>query len=337
MKIKELFWVIKAYLRAHVIIVIFYLLWNAIYFVVLFLHNVSLVAASYALLLVTLLALAFLCMNFYRFYQRHQQLLQLIHHITDHLEPFPKTIDLIEQDYQDLLQAIQVEKIERISQWDQKITNLTDYYTLWTHQIKTPIAALKLLLQETQAENTSQALQELFKIERYVESAIQYARLENITSDLRFEKIVLDQLVKQAVKKYATIFIHNKIALNYEDLGVIVLTDEKWLVFVIEQILSNALKYTPKGSISIYLDSNSERTLVIEDTGIGIQIEDLPRVFEKAFTGYNGRMDKKSTGIGLYLCKQILDKLSHSISITSEVGIGTQVRIDLSSVKIDIE
>lgn len=337
MKIKELFGVIRAYLRAHTMIMLFYFLWNSIFIVVLFLHNVPLAAASYALLLVTIVAIAFVCMNFYLYYKRHHQLLQLIHQRTGHLEPLPKTKDLIEKDYQDLLQEIQVDKIERISQWDQKITNLTDYYTLWTHQIKTPIAALKLLLQETQGSNTSQALQELFKIERYVESAIQYARLESITSDLRFEKIALDQLVKQAVKKYATIFIHNKIALNYEDLQAIVLTDEKWLVFVIEQILSNALKYTPKGSVSIYLAPDSERTLVIEDTGIGIAEEDLPRVFEKAFTGYNGRMDKKSTGIGLYLCKQILDKLAHNISITSQVGVGTQVRIDLSSVKIDIE
>jgi signal transduction histidine kinase len=110
-----------------------------------------------------------------------------------------------------------------------------------------------------------------------------------------------------------------------------VLTDEKWLLFVIEQVLSNALKYTNEGEISIYMDSSLPDTLVIEDTGIGIQEEDLPRIFEKGFTGYNGRSDKKSTGIGLYLCRRILNKLSHTINIESEVGKGTRVKIGLDT------
>lgn len=336
MKIKDLFWILRAYLRAHFRMLLFYCIWNFIYVLVLFLYNVPFEATSYAFLLATFVAMVFVSMDLYVFYKKHQQLL-LINHMTCHLKQLPETKDLIEKDYQNVLQGMQVDKMQRISQWDQKKTDLIDYYTLWAHQIKTPIAALKLLLQEIQDRHTAVALQELFKIERYVESAIQYARLESISSDLRFEEIFLDRVVKQAVKKYATIFIHNKISVKYEELNCMVLSDEKWLVFVIEQILSNALKYTPKGSVSIYLDPNAEMTLIIEDTGIGIQAEDLSRVFEKGFTGYNGRMDKKSTGIGLYLCKKILDKLSHTITIASQVDVGTQVKIGLSSTIIDIE
>ena len=162
-----------------------------------------------------------------------------------------------------------------------------------------------------------------------------YLRIESISSDLVLSQYYLSDVVKQAIRKYATIFIGQKITLDFKEMDCMVLTDEKWLVFVIEQILSNALKYTKSGTISIYMEA--EKTLVIKDSGIGIASEDLPRVFEKGFTGFNGRMDKKSTGIGLYLCKKILNKLSHKITITSQIDLGTMVRIDLSSVKILIE
>lgn len=152
-----------------------------------------------------------------------------------------------------------------------------------------------------------------------------------MTADFVFGTYELDDIIRQAVKKYSQIFILNKIKLNYEPVGETVLTDEKWLTFVIEQLLSNALKYTREGSISIYTQkvSEEEECLVIEDTGIGILPEDLPRVFEKGFTGYNGRENKKSTGIGLYLCKTIMDKLRHGIWLESEVGKGTKAYIRL--------
>ena len=106
------------------------------------------------------------------------------------------------------------------------------------------------------------------------------------------------------------------------------------LVFVLEQILSNALKYTKSGSIHIYLSPDAPKTLVIEDTGIGIAPEDLPRIFEKGYTGCNGRADKRSTGIGLYLCRQIMEKLSHTIRIESEMGVGTKVYLGLDTVSL---
>ena len=178
---------------------------------------------------------------------------------------------------------------------------------------------------------------ELIKIEQYVEMVLDYLRAGKMSSDLLIEEYSLDKIIRQAIRKYARMFILKKISLEYTEIPVKVLTDEKWLVFVLEQIISNALKYTHKGKIAIYMEEREEKTLVIEDTGIGIRSEDIPRVFQRGFTGYNGRQDKKSTGIGLYLSKQILEKLHHRIRIESQVEIGTRVCIDLASANLQVE
>ncbi len=212
---------------------------------------------------------------------------------------------------------------------------MIDYYTMWVHQIKTPISAMKLLIQTSECEVSSDLSSELFKIEQYVEMVLSYIRLGSSENDFVIKEYNLDDIIKQAIRKYAPLFIRKKIALNFKNTNYTVLTDEKWLVFVIEQILSNAIKYTTKGTVSIYPLENKK--LVIEDTGIGISEEDIPRIFDKGFTGYNGRTNKKASGLGLYLCKNILDKLSHKISIESEVGVKTKVILDLSMIDINIE
>ena len=209
-----------------------------------------------------------------------------------------------------------------------------DYFTLWAHQIKTPIAAMRLILQTRPENSAGELSQELFRVEQYVEMVLNYLRLDSDSTDFVFRTCDLDGIIRQCVRKYAKQFIRKKISLEYEGTDVQVLTDEKWLCFVIEQLLSNALKYTNTGSIRIFTQGE---TLVIEDTGIGIAPEDLPRVFEKGYTGYNGRTDKKATGIGLYLCKRILQKLGHEISISSVVGQGTSVSIDLSREVLRVE
>ena len=212
---------------------------------------------------------------------------------------------------------------------------------MWAHQIKTPIAAMKVLAQaagDTEDARTYELLQdmqtELFKTEQYVEMVLTYVRMEDMSGDLMLKEYALDNLIKQALKKYSRMFAMQKLALHYEALRVIVTTDEKWLVFVLEQILSNALKYTVEGSISIYMEDD---WLVIEDTGIGICSEDLPRIFEKGFTGFNGRSDKKSTGIGLYLCKQIIEKLRCQIRVESKLGKGTRVLLYLMKENLQVE
>ncbi len=325
------------YFKSRLKVIIAFCLFILVFAVVFSLNSLPLDAVLYGSLLCGTFALLFSVYDFYRYYKKHKSLLGLVDSITIGLDNLPDAKSLIEADYQRLLHKLHNDKVMLISTADSSRTDMIDYYTLWAHQIKTPISAMSLLLQEDESGQSPKLLGELFKIERYVELVLQYLSLESISSDLKLEQYDLSDIVRQAVKKYAPLFIHNKIKLEFTEIDCMVLTDEKWLVFVVEQILSNALKYTKSGTISIYMDKTHEKTLIIEDTGIGIESEDLPRVFEKGFTGYNGRMDKKSTGIGLYLCRQIINNLSHKISISSKVGNGTKVKLDLSSEKIIIE
>lgn len=277
-----------------------------------------------------------LFIDFYKYYKRHKLLHINREQFLDDAEQLPKHMDIIEYDYQELAKKLYQAKQELISKNRIAKKELLDYYGMWVHQIKTPIAALDILLQNTErmlyqldekemmqkAISVSDMKMELFKIEQYVEMALNYLRVEDISSDLVFKKHELDDMVRQVIRKYAKIFISKKIKIDFKLTKACIVTDEKWFIFVLEQIISNALKYIKKGQIFIYM---KEKSLVIEDTGIGIPAEDLPRIFEKGFTGYNGRENKKSTGIGLYLCKNIMDKLQWNITVDSEVGSGTKI------------
>lgn len=265
--------------------------------------------------------------DFFRYYNRHRELIKMQKVIKISVDALSMPGDQIEEDYQTLLQLVHEDKVKAVNDLENRKKDLMEYYTMWVHQIKTPIAAMQLLLQSEDTQKNREAAEELFRIEQYVKMALQYTRLDSETTDFLIQRYNLDDIVREAVRCYARLFIRKKISLNYQPLQVQVLTDEKWLEFVIEQVLSNAVKYTPKGSVSIYMEGSS--TLVIEDTGIGIRKEDLPRVCEKGYTGYNGHTDKRSTGIGLYLSKRILEKLSHTIEIESEMGVGTRVKIGL--------
>lgn len=277
-----------------------------------------------------------LFIDFYKYYKRHKLLHINREQFFENAEELPEYMDIIECDYQELVKELSQVKQDFISQNRIAKKELLDYYGMWVHQIKTPIAALDILLQNTErmlyqldekemmqkAISVSDMKMELFKIEQYVEMALNYLRVEDISSDLVFKKHELDDMVRQVIRKYAKIFISKKIKIDFKPTKACIVTDEKWFIFVLEQIISNALKYIKKGQIFIYM---KEKSLVIKDTGIGIPAEDLPRIFEKGFTGYNGRENKKSTGIGLYLCKNIMDKLQWNITVDSEVGSGTKI------------
>lgn len=241
------------------------------------------------------------------------------------VENLPEAKGAVEEEYQILIRLLLEDKNRLEDEGIRKQRDLKEYYTMWVHQIKTPISALKLLQQENaESEHQAEEAQELFRIEQYVEMALQYMRLDAESTDFILKKTELDTMIREAVHKYARQFIYKKISLHYESVDTSVLTDEKWLEFVIEQLLSNAVKYTTKGVVSVYMEDGR---LVIADTGIGIRSEDLPRVCEKGYTGYNGHVDKRSTGIGLYLCSRILKKLGHTLTITSEEGKGTRAVI----------
>ena len=237
------------------------------------------------------------------------------------------------EQYEKERKEMQESNSEESRQWEE-LQEKQDFFALWAHQIKTPIAALNLLLQQ-ENQDVAACRQELFKIESYVEMALNYLRFEEMSNDLVLERNSLEQLVRQVVRKYAAIFIYNHISIQLEHLDYTVLTDEKWFCFVLEQILSNALKYTKQGSVKISAEETENGLQIfVKDTGIGIKREDLPRIFEKGFTGYNGRMDKKASGLGLYLCKGVCEKLGHEIRVVSEEGEGTTVILTLQCEKV---
>lgn len=339
-----------------------------------YLYGIRMDAVQYAFLLSAVWILLTGIPDYLRFARKHKGLLEAEEGFESGGETLPDAETLIEEDYQRIITRLYEAKSEAESAGRIARQEMEDYYGMWVHQIKTPIAALHVLLQAVEGNRyeeepslqndryTKEMKMELFKIEQYVEMVLAYLRMEEMSSDLSFEVYSLDSIIRQAVRKYSQMFILKKIRLEYSPVEMKVLTDEKWLVFVLEQVLSNALKYTKEGKIEIYLEERGyekgegyggrdgledrepyldspkrqekELCLVIEDTGMGIWQEDLPRVFEKGFTGYNGRTDKKSTGIGLYLCKSVIDKLRHQIWIESEAGKGTKVYLSLGRKKL---
>ena len=233
------------------------------------------------------------------------------------------------------LALLEMDKKNRAIEEREKLNDLMDYYTLWAHQIKTPIAASSLLVGEIEDKKVKNQLeQELFKIESYVNIVLQYLRLESFHEDLVLKKENAEDLVKEIVKKYAIFFIQKGLSLSLHDLDRTIITDRKWFVVILEQVLSNSLKYTSQGGIEIYFQ---EDMLYIKDSGLGIQDADLLRVFERGFSGYNGRLTQQSSGLGLYLSKKIADELGHQISIASQVGQGTTVMISFSEKKMIFE
>lgn len=292
------------------------------------LYRLPVGATGYVALLWGVLWALYAVYDCIHFCVRHRQLRELYERVIWGVNALPPPHGLLEADYQALIDVVHRDKIRLISEADSAHSDFLDYFSLWTHQIKTPISALHLLLQSGETPLRPELEMEVFRIEQYVQSALTFLRLQG-GSDFVIQRYDLDTIIKQAVRKYAKLFIHKKLRLEYSALHLDVLTDEKWLCFVIEQLLSNAIKYTHSGHIAIRLEEGDR--LVIEDTGIGIAPEDLPRLCEKGFTGYNGRSDKKSTGIGLYLCKRILTRLSHTLVIDSQPGHGTRVTVGLSS------
>lgn len=209
----------------------------------------------------------------------------------------------------------------------EKEKELQEYFLIWIHQIKTPITAGKLICDsDIENENVKNIKKELIYIEDYTNMALSYLKMANHNTDMDISLVNLDDIIKPLIKKYAILFISNNIKLEYEKLNVKVITDSKWCMVVIEQLLSNAIKYTKNGIVSISFNEK-ENYLEIKDNGIGIKDSDLPKIFDKGYSGFNGRQNQKSTGIGLFLVKQILDKLGQKVKLESKLGEGTSVKV----------
>ncbi|BCN28866.1 sensor histidine kinase [Anaeromicropila herbilytica] len=356
------------YLKYRKITIFLYLFVIVFFPFVQYLNNLSMKSVVYSVEIVSFLF--FLCgiFDFRDFVKRNHDLVLKKKEVNIYSANLKKPRNLLEQSYNEIIEELYAKTNEAMGKMEGSYREQIDYYTMWVHQIKTPIAAMRLTLQNSRNVNPDALLlEELFKIEQYVEMVLHYLRIESMSSDLELHKIDLDSVLRETIKKYSTIFIHKKLSLQYEALNRSVLSDEKWCTFLIEQILSNALKYTNTGSIKIYLEevqvSNSSKgsedrirhakakdsksseqleekndqvKLVIEDSGIGIRKEDIERIFEKGFTGYNGRWDKKASGIGLYLCDKVARKIAHKIEIESELSKGTIVKITFPNSQIKV-
>lgn len=314
--------IIKSYIKKNLKIYLLLIVFIFIFVLIFYLYNLPFEALFYSGSLCFVAAVIMSIIDFNNYRKSYIDLKYLESNILNSMEDLPRSLDIRVEYYQKIIERLHNE-VEKLKIEDnKKMEGLVDYYSMWIHQIKTPIAAINFLLDNEEID-VKAFRQELFKIERYVEMVLTYIRLGSETSDYVITSINLDEVVRENIKKYATLFINKKIKLNYVSHETYVISDKKWLGFAFEQLLSNAIKYTKSGGeISINI---SESKLIIEDNGIGIYEEDLPRIFEQSFTGLNGRYEKKSSGLGLYLCKKTLDKLQHKIEITSEINKGTKV------------
>lgn len=281
--------------------------------------------SMYAFVTSGVICMLVLGFDFGRYLSKHARLQRAKNQILIKPNALPEPESQLDADYHEIVDTLSCELDRATVASDRRYGELADYFTLWAHEIKTPISAMGLILQQEQTENSAELGDELGRIEQCVDTALSYMRLESDSTDFILRSYGLDGIIKQALRKLSRQFISRRISLEYEGTDKTTVTDEKWLVFVLEQILTNALKYTPPGGkITI---TQSGDSLSIADTGEGIAPEELPRVFEKSFTGAKGRRDKRATGIGLYLCKSVLNKLGCEISVSSTLGAGTTVTI----------
>lgn len=285
----------------------------AVLLMVLLLFRLPVLAVGYGALLCGVIYLGAGIWDFVQWSRRHHRLQNLEQEVLSTLDNLPPPGSSLEEDYQRLLVSLFRAKAAQSAESSSRFQNMTDYYTLWAHQIKTPIAAMDLILQTQELPESGSLKQSLFQIQQYVEMVLCYLRLDSETTDFVIRACPLDPIIRTALREFAPSFIHKGLQLHYTPVSCSVLTDEKWLLFVLEQLLSNAVKYTPHGSVTVCL--REPQTLVIQDTGLGIAPEDLPRVFERGYTG----------------------KLGHTISIQSTPGKGTAVSIHLQRRDLPLE
>jgi len=298
-----------------------------------YLLNIEIGDSAYGIVLYLVTMAVYLSYDFYKFGKKYRKLEDIRQNVSINAQDIPDALNPYDAKYNEILMSLYERIHDTISQIDKNNTENLEYYTLWLHQIKTPIAAMHLVLQNMEDIPQKAVLQqELFKIEQYVELALQFIKIGNIESDLVINEYPLGDMIRQSIRKYSVLFINKGLGVNVEGCDQIITTDSKWFAFILEQIFSNAIKYTNVGSIQIYTREEEKGTwLTIEDSGIGIKKEDMKRVFEKGYTGFNGRLDKKASGIGLYLTKKVAISLNHEIQIESEVSKGTKVHIFLKN------
>lgn len=221
---------------------------------------------------------------------------------------------------------------EQVNKYKYLQEDYKEFIELWIHEVKLPLTTSKMIIENNKNKVTRSIEEELDSIENYVEQALFYARSSAVEKDYYIRKCNLKDIVNESIKKNKTSLIEEKVDINIHDLDNVVSTDSKWIVFILGQIIQNSVKYRNKKSllnIEVYSEPKKDNTVLnIKDNGIGIKKEEISRVFDKGFTGTNGRLaGKKSTGIGLYLCRNLCEKLGVSINVKSTDSVGTVVSL----------
>ena len=233
--------------------------------------------------------------------------------------------------FKNTLEQIDKSMLENVNKYKYMTEDYKEYIELWIHEIKIPISASKMVIENNKNAITKSIDEELDKVENYIEQALFYARSNTVEKDYYIRKVVLKEIVNESIKKNKSSLIQEKISIDIHDLEIEVNTDNKWIVFILNQIIQNSIKYKKKeeSAIEIYAKQGKENVILyIKDNGIGIKKGEITRVFEKGFTGTNGRLsNKKSTGIGLYLCKKLCNKLGIGIELNSVQNEGTEVKL----------
>ena len=324
------------YLRDRAKAIGVFVLFTLIFLVIFALYRLPVAAVLYPAGLCAVLGIILLIWDVRCWADKHRRLERLSQLSGAVMGAFPIPRSQDDRDYQHIITLLCQEQRDREQEMQRRYQDMVDYYTVWAHQIKTPIASMRLTLQSQDSALARQQLEDLMRIEQYVEMVLAFLRLDSDSTDYLFREYELDGIVRGAVRKFSTQFIRRRIALHYAPVSLRVLTDEKWLTFVVDQVLSNALKYTPDGG-AVWVELEGPATLCIRDNGMGIAPEDLPRIFQKGYTGYHGRRDKKASGLGLYLCRRICTNLGHDITAQSVPGEGTTIRISLGREKRWVE
>ncbi|QXM05480.1 sensor histidine kinase [Crassaminicella indica] len=284
---------------------------------------------------VSIVLLLFYLIGEYLVYKRYYEDINYIlkNRKEDIINCLPNPNNYVHSLYNELLINIYNQQNEKIDKLHEEKKENLEFMTSWVHEIKTPISVSRLIIENSMSKSKEEILdsleEEIDKIENYVEQALYYSRLDDFSKDYLINEINIEKVVKEVIKKHAKTFINKRIKINIEDINMSVNTDKKWLIFIINQIIDNSLKYTSEdGYIKINIEKDGkEKRLVIEDNGIGIKKEDISRIFDRGFTGYNGRKSYKSTGMGLYLSKRLAIKLGHDITVESKFKEYTKVII----------
>ena len=324
------------YMRDRLFHIVLVLACPAVFALICALTGAPLAGVVYAGVLVLAGGLIALGMDLPRYVRRHRELQGLLDGCLYAATVLPAPHGLLEEDWRALLLCAIDQSAGQADAHDRDRRDREACVALWAHQIKVPLAAMRMLVQSEPGPTSDRLTAELFKVEQYVEMLLGYQRLTGPTTDFTLRECDVNAVMRASARRFAPLFIEKKLRLNYQETTLHALTDEKWLAFVLEQVLSNAVKYTRRGSVTLRADE-AAHTIIVEDTGIGIAPEDLPRVFDHGYTGLNGRRDKRATGLGLYLSRRVLDQLGHTIAIASEPGRGTRVTIGLESLRMRAE